>query len=269
MKHLIPLALFMLLSSPIQAAEKIMVAQYLADVDDVSWRVGSDAETPGFSDGVTEPWGLSDHQAGSTFQQGLQLGNYRLSGVFDIYHRQSYAGESAYNRESAVTIGSGFQFSPNSITRLFHSLSDEQAMDEANRSRWGGDSQTQRTGLTQTWYFARRKAHISLGYEFEHSETEDLYDELRGHSIVLSSRFPLFWGLSARIQADYAHNSYQEFLGAEEVDSNKQLFRAAIDRSLSRRLYGELQFSYLNEDFEDAELSYSRYVWGLNLRYKY
>ncbi len=259
----------MLISAPVQAAERIEIAQYIADVDDVSWRVGSDAGGGNFGAGVVEPWGLSEHGTGTTLQRGIQLGRYRLSGIFDIYHRQGYVGDELFDRESTVSIGSGVSFSQNSITRLFHSLSDAEVLSDVNRSRWGGDSQSQRLGLTQTWYFARRRAHITLGYEFERGDTQNLYDDRRGHSLVLSSRFPLFWGLSARIQADYAQNSYQEYQGVDEADSDRQLFEAAIDHSLSGRLYGEIRFSYLNEDFEESELSYRRYIWGLNLRYRY
>ncbi|MDA9982940.1 hypothetical protein N9H39_09480, partial [Gammaproteobacteria bacterium] len=84
-----------------------------------------------------------------------------------------------------------------------------------------------------------------------------------------NSQFPLFWGLGARLQANYALNSYDDYRGVSGVDSNKKLFQAAINRSFSQRLFGEFQFSYLDEDFDETELSYRRYVWGLNLRYKY
>lgn len=274
MRSFTPLALFLLLSAPVQAADSIELAQYRADVDDVAWRVGNDLignsdSRSGFGDGVNTPWGSQGEQAAGTFQHHMQVGRYRLSGLFDVYHRQGVTEDQSYNTKNTVSVGSGFSVSPNSITHLFHSLSDEQNTNDEYPARWGGDSQAQRTGLTQTWFFARRKAHITLSYEFEQSETQALYEDLSGHSIVFSSRFPLFWGLSARISADYANNSYQEYLGVDDVGSEKQLFQAAIDHSLSRRLYGEFGFSYLNEDFDDSELSYRRYVWGLNLRYRY
>ena len=125
------------------------------------------------------------------------------------------------------------------------------------------------TGLSQTWFFSRRRAQITLGYGFEQNVTEDLYDDLRAHSVIFRSRFPLFLGLSARIHADYAHNSYENYLGYNDVGSARKLFQASIDQSFGRRLLGELRFSYTDEDFDDSDLSYRRSVWGLNLKYKY
>lgn len=252
-----------------QAADTLDVAEYRADVDDVAWRVGSETENVDFGDGVTEPWGLSEQQTAASIERRGRFGPYRLSGVFDIYHRQSTSALQPYDQESGLSVGPRFSFTPNSFTQLFVSLSREQALDEINHGPWGGDSFTQRTGLSQTWYLARPRAQITLGYGFGRGETEDLYADLRSHSVVFSSRFPLFWGLSARIQADYAQNAYRDYLGVSEVDSEKQLFLAGINRAFTQRLYGEFQFSYLNEDFDDANLSYRRYVWGLNLRYRY
>ena len=264
------LTTFLLAAVSVQAADRIELAQYQADVDDVLWQVGVDSEDTGFGDGVSEPWGLQQNEISGSIERRFKLGPYRLSGMFDIYHRQSFTGTAPYDTENAVSFGPGFSFTPNTVTQLFYSLSQEQSQDGVvGRERWGGDSSSQRTGLSQTWFFARQRAQITLGYEFEQSDTEDIYDDLRAHSVVFSSRFPLFWGLSARLNADYAQHSYVDYLGAGDAESDRQLFQATIDHSFTRRLYGEFQFSYLNEEFDDADLSYRRYVWGLNLRYRY
>lgn len=263
------LTTFLLAAVSVQAADRIELAQYQADVDDVVWQVGVDGGDAGFGDGVNESWGLQYNQVSGSVERKFKLGSYRLSGIFDIYHRQSLAGTEFYDSENAVSFGPGFSFTPNTATQFFYSLSEEQSQDDLSTARWGGDSSSQRTGLSQTWFFARQRAQITLGYEFEQGDTEDIYDDLRAHSVVFSSRFPLFWGLSARLKADYAQNSYLDYLGSSDVESDRQLFQATIDHSFTRRLYGEFQFSYLNEEFDDADLSYRRYVWGLNLRYRY
>ncbi len=246
----------------------MQVAEYRADVDDVSWRVGENGNLY-FGDGVTEPWGLSKRQAATSIETESGVGPYRLTNIFDLYHGQSSSALSPYAQQSSLSVGPKFSFVPNSFAQLFVSLSRRQILDERSYGSWGGDSFTQKAGLSQTWFLARRKAQITLGYGFEQGDTEDLYNDLRSHSVVFSSRFPLFWGLSARIQADYAHNTYQDYLGASDANSESQLFLAGINRAFSERLYGEFQFSYLNEDFDDADLSYRRTVWGLNLRYQY
>jgi len=252
-----------------EAAGGVQVAEYRADVDDVSWMVGAETRDIRSGDGVTEPWGLSGVETAGSVERGFDLDQYRLSGIFDLYRRDSTTAAEAYDTESKLSVGSKFYFSPNSITKLFYSLEQDQALDSASSGRWGGDSFVRSTGLTQTWYFARRRAHITLGYGFEQSETEDLYDDLRAHSVIFRSRFPLFWGLGARLQANYAQNSYSDYRGVSGVDSDQKLFQAAINHSFNQRLFGEFQFSYLDEDFDKTELSFRRYVWGLNLRYKY
>lgn len=269
MKRVYILFALLTVTPPLQAAGGIQLAEYRADVDDVTWSVGTQSVDLGFGDGITEPWGLTGAGASSYVEKGIRLGSYRLYGGFDILNRQSFSGAQLYDTENTVSVGPRFAFSPNTFTNLFYSLGQGQSLDDLNRDRWGGDSSTQRAGLTQTWFLARRKANITLGYGFEQSETEDLYQDLRAHSLAFSTKFPLFWGLSARIQADYALNTYDDYLGAGEVESDRQMFRAAINREFSRRLYGEFRFSYLNEEFDDTELSYRRYVWGLNLRYRY
>ena len=251
------------------AAGGIQVAEYRADVDDIAWNVGVETQDIRSGDGVTEPFGLTGVETTGTAERGFNLGSYRLSGMFDLYHRQNSAADQAYDTEAKFSVGPKFYFSPNSVARLFYSLEQDQALDDSSSGRWGGDSFARRTGLSQTWHFARRRAQITLGYGFEQSETEDIYDDLSAHSVIFNSRFPLFWGLGARIQANYAQNSYDDYLGVGGVDSNKKLFQAAINRSFSQRLLGEFQFSYLDEDFDETELSYRRYIWGLNLRYKY
>ena len=195
------LAFILLFAIQAQATEPIQVAEYRADVDDIAWRVGTETEHVPFGDGVTEPWRLSDQQTTTSVEAGRRFGPYRLSGIFDIYHRQSTNLGQPYEQETGLSVGPKFSFTPNSFTQLFVNLSREQVFDDINYGPWGGDSFTQRTGLNQTWYLARPKAQITLGYGFEQGDTEDLYKDLRGHSVVFSSRFPLFWGLSARIRA--------------------------------------------------------------------
>ena len=250
------------------ATGPLQVAEYRADVDDVAWRVGENGNLY-FGNGVTEPWGLSRQQATSSVEKESQVGPYSLTSAFDLYQGQSSSALSPYAQRSGLSVGPRFSFLPNSFTQLFVSLSRRQMLDETYHDPWGGDSFTQGTGLSQTWFLARRKAQITLGYGFEQGDTEDLYDDRRSHSVVFSSRFPLFWGLSARIQANYAHNTYQDYLGTNGANSEKQLFLAGIHRAFSQRLYGEFRFSYLNEDFGNTDLSHRRTVWGLNLRYQY
>lgn len=269
MKYVYLSSLLLSFATMSMAGEPVQIAQYQADVDDVVWRVGTEADNTRFGDGVTKPWGLSQQRASTSMEAAGQLGRYRLSSILDIYQHHGFSGAETYDVGTGFTAGPGLSLTPNSITRLFVSLSQEQVRDDIDAARWGGDSATQRTGLRQTWFLARRRAQITLDYGFERGDTEDIYDDRRSHSIVLSSRFPLFWGLSARINADYAHNSYLEYLGINDVNSDKQLFQASINRSFTERLYGEFQFSYLNEKFDDSELSYRRYSWGLNLRYQY
>ena len=268
MRYVYFLAFIFLFPVHVQATGPLQVAEYRADVDDVTWRVGENGNFY-FGDGVTEPWGLSKQQAITSIETESRVGPYHLNNVFDLYQEQSSSALSPYTQQSGLSIGPKFSFLPNSFTQLFVSLSQRQMLDETSYDPWGGDSLKQKAGLSQTWFSARRKAQITLGYGFEQGDTEDLYDDLRSHSVVFSSRFPLFWGLSARIHADYAHNTYQDYLGTSEATSEKQLFLAGIHRAFTERLYGEFQFSYLNKDFDDTDLSYRRAVWGLNLRYRY
>ncbi|MFC1681961.1 hypothetical protein ACFL1S_09390 [Pseudomonadota bacterium] len=210
------------------AAEGLQVAEYRADVDDVSWSAG-------------------------------------VEGV-DLY---GDADSLAVDADGESSIGPRHYFSPNSFAQLFYSLDPGGADEDLYPGLGIADVDTQRTGLSQTWFFARRKAQITLGYGFEQSATEELYDDYRAHSLVFRSRFPLFLGLSARIHADYIHNSYDSYLGYSNVGSDTRLFQASIDQPLGRGLLGELRFSYTDENFDDSDLSYSRYVWGLNLKYRY
>ena len=269
MKYVYLSALMLSFATGSIADERLQVAQYKADVDDVVWRVGTETEDVRFGDGVTEPWGLEQQQLNTSLEASGRLGSYRLSGILDIYQHQSRSSTDTHEVGTGLYAGSGLSVSPNSLTQLFVSLSQQQVREQTDAGTWGGDSFNRRAGLKQTWYMARRRAHITLDYGLEQGDTENLYQDRRSHSIVLSSKFPLFWGLSARINADYAHNTYQDYLGAADVSSDTQLFQASINRSFSERLYGEFQFSYLNEDFDDSELSYRRYSWGMNLRYKY
>lgn len=252
-----------------EATQGLQVAEYRADVDDVAWTVGVETGRLRSGDGITEPWGLTEEESKSFLEKGFRIGSYRLSAIFDLYRSHDTIAAEPYKTESQVSLGPKLYFSPDSFAQLFYSFARDDVNDGVNSSRWGGDSIAQRSGLSQTWYLARRRAQITLGYGFEQSETEDLYDDLRAHSVIFSSRFPLFWGLSARIYADYAQNSYDNYLGAGDVGSDRKLFLASIDQSLGRGLLGELRFSYMDEDFDDAELSYRRYVWGLNLKYSY
>ena len=264
-----PLALVLLLLPCAGMAQGMQVAEYRADVDDLAWRVGVESDNLRTGDGVTEPWGLTAEETKSLVERGFRIGPYRLSAIFNLYRSQGTIAGDPYETDSKVTFGPKLFFSPDSFAHLYYSFESEDTYDDSATDRWGGDSTAQRAGLNQTWYLARRRAQIILGYGFEQSGSEDLYDDLRAHSVVFSSRFPLFWGLSARIQADYAHNSYDGYLGVSDVDSDRKLFQASIDQSLGRGLLGEFRFSYMDEDFDDPDLSYRRYVWGLNLKYRY
>ena len=206
----------------------------------------------------------------------IQVAEYRAdvddvewsAGVDAVEHLYDDA-DSITSTDSGFIIGPRHHFSPNSFAQLFYSQDPGREEKDLYSGLWAADSSAQRTGLSQTWYFARRRAQITLGYGFEQSVNEDLSDDFRAHSLIFSSRFPLFLGLSARIQANYVHNSYDNYLGYSDVGSDTRLFQASIDQPLGHGLLGELRFSYTDENFDDSDLSYSRYVWGLNLKYRY
>jgi hypothetical protein len=233
MRILLLLTAFALISLRASASEEIQVAEYRADVDDVAWSVGVDSG--------------------------------------DLYSTKGNLALYSNDPDNEV-IGPRLYSTPNSFAQLYYYGLDREDDEYDLYSVYAlrGESSSQRTtGLSQTWFFARKRARITLGYEFEQSETDQLYDDLRAHSVIFRSRFPLFWGLSARINADYAHNTYDNYLGFSDIGSDRTLFQASIDQSLGKGLLGELKFSYTDEDFGDSDLSYRRYVWGLNLKYKY
>ena len=162
-------------------AAEFQVAEYRADVDDLVWNLGSQPGTPAYPAADADVEGV---QESSRLVYGLELGTYQFPEIFDQY--QSISNGENNPPEDAITLGPTIQFSPNSVAQLFYS--DEQ--DQGAETPEIGDSFARRAGLTQTWYLARRQARITLGYEFERSETDDVYDDLQAHSVVFSSRFP-------------------------------------------------------------------------------
>ena len=245
-------------------ADTMIVAEYRADKD-----ASAVFDAKATNLGVEHPWGVKQQSVNGSFGRDFKLGRHKLFGFFDISQSQLYASDSLYGIDHSIKVGPALSFTPNTSTHFFYGLNQAEVLREYTGPRRGGDSTAQRTGLAHAWYDLGRGAEITLGYEFEQRSLEDRYDDRRAHSINLSGRFPLFWGMRAEVEADYARNSYYDYRDAGAAESSRQLLRAAVDRAISERLYGELQFSYLTEEFDDAELSYRRQIWGLNLRYRY
>jgi len=214
-----------------------------------------------------QPASLRIQEISSSLQHDVPVGGFRLSGALDITHRQSYWVGEPYSRSYSVRFGPKFALSPASVFHLYYGF-DQDATQRHSLGR-GTDTDSTRTGLAHTWYLFGKNAEIRLGYEFEQGSQEDRYDDMQGHSINVSGRFNLFWGMNARLEADYSRVSYPEFAGQFGLESDRREFRAILSRSFGERLYGDLHYSYSDEDFDQSAPFQRRRTWGLNFRYEY
>ena len=261
--------------SSVMAGEAIQVAEYRADTDPARIAPGITRDIVNASElriggpSVDYPWETNRKEFIEGYEGSLLLGRHTLSGVLDVRQSQGLGVSAPLRFSQSVIFGPKYAFSPRFETLLYRGYDRDDVMDaEVGLGRYG-ESDTTRTGLAQIIYLADRRAAIRLGYEFEQANRQDLYTDGYGHSLNVSGRFPLFWGLRASVEADYGRFSYPEYEGVADTASNRHQFRAAISHSLTERLHGGMQYSYLNEDFDDAPLSYQRHTWGLNFRYDY
>ncbi len=255
-------------------ADNIVLAEYRADRDgfDVSpWnnRVQLRHDTRIGDERPEEPSGLISHELLTSIERAMSIAGYSFSGVVDVAHSENSLGGQPYGRAQSVRVGPRFSLTPSSSTMLYYGVDDEQMHGAATGYAGRGSGDAVRTGLEQVWYLADHRAELRLGYEFEQARVEEIYEEARGHSVNLSGRFPLFWGLRASVAADYGRYAYQEFNAGQDVAADRLQFRAAVGRYFVERLYATLNYSYLDEDFDEASLSSRRQSWGLNLRYEY
>lgn len=272
MKILVSLAGLLLMVQN-AGAEVLLVAEYRADHDPLalsqddaltveSWvplAPASDYDPPGL---------LGSEWSGSLTRP---LGNFggALTGFLDLRHRRAFWAHQPYSHTGSVTLGPRFALRPGLETVLYYGYDHDSLAEGAEQYGNPGDAATSRTGLAQIWRIGGQGAQLRFGYEYAQGDREDLYEDMQGHSLNVSGRFPLFWGLRASVEADYSRNYYLEYAGSSGLDSDRTRLKAAISRSFGDRLFGGMHFSVLDEEFAESPLSYRRHSWGLNLRLAY
>ena len=281
MKTLASLATLLLLIE-VANAEGLVVAEYRADQDPVALG-DADASVPGPpASFVAESWtllppasdydplGLRGSELSSSVTSPLgEPAGRPLSGFLDFRHRRTFWADQPYSQTGSITVGPRLALSPGLETVLYYGYDQDSLAQGAEHYGNPGDAATSRTGLAQIWRIGREGAQLRFGYEYAQGDRDNLYEDMQGHSLNVSGRFPLFWGLRASLAADYSRNYYLEYAGSSGLDSDRTRLKAAISRSFGDRLFGGMHFSVLDEEFAESPLSYRRHSWGLNLRLAY
>lgn len=261
------------------SAAPLVVAEYRADLDatviersDSSLKTGLEVgQVTGLEEfDEYQPLGLIGSELGGSVELPFVFRGTAFTGILDFRQRQTFWADRPYAQSHSVAFGPSVSLRAGSETRFYYGYERESLANDIYGLPDPGDNETTRTGLAQIWHLGRRNAEIRLGYEFARADREPLFEDRRGHSVNVSSRFPLFWGLRASVAADYSRLMYPEYGGGFDLQSDRTHLRAAISRSFGGRFYGGMHISYLDEEFdEESPLSYRRHAWGLNLRYDY
>ena len=216
------------------------------------------------------PGNLYSEEVGGSQEQSWTVGKYSLSGVLDWSHRTNYLAGEPYSDEQYLSLGSKFHFGDNSETYLYYGYGQDQLNEGSDLYRGFGDAQTTRTGLFQSLYFADQQARLGVGYEYATGDRNQIYQGLQGHEINVSGDVHIGWGFSAHLEAGYGLYSYNEYEGVQgNLNSARTNMRAGISRNFNPNFSWGLHYSYVDEQFDLADLSQSRHTWGLDLEYRY
>lgn len=216
------------------------------------------------------PANLYGRELRGSQQRSWSMGDYKLSGVMDWGYRSNYLAGEHYGDESFVSLGSRFSFGENDETYLYYGLDRDQLGEASHYSGGFGDSETRRTGLSETLYFGEQRAQVGVGYEYASGDRDLLYQGLEGHEVNVSGRVRIGWGFNAHLEAGYGLYSYSEYDGVRgDLNSARTNMRAGISRSFTPSLSWGLHYTYTDEEFDVSELSQSSRTWGLSLEYRY
>ena len=253
--------------------QSFLLAEYRADRDlempGTAPRWQSDIETSvttmkGGDDGA--PLDLKTQTLAGSVERRMRLGPLTLSGAMDVHHRQAQWVGEPYSQEQSIRFGPKLMFGRGNVTHFYYGIGQEELL--GHRYGPDGDTESTRTGLTHTWSWGGDK-HIRVGYEFEQGSREDVYQDMQGHSISVSGLFPMGWGLHAQLLADYSRYNYPVYSGSFGMASDRRAFTATLSRSFGEGLYGDLHYSYYDEDFGDTPFTQRRRAFGVHLRYQY
>jgi hypothetical protein len=219
---------------------------------------------------LSYPGGLYAEEIGGSRERSWSIGKYTLTGVLDWGHRANYWAGERYSDEQYFALGSKFQITDNIETELYHGQGRDRLGAAADWHAGFGDSETTRTGLSQTVYFADQQARVGVGYEYATGRRALLYEGQEGHEINVSGQVQIGWGFNAHLEAGYGLFSYNEYDGIQgNLSSARTNMRAGISRAFTSSLSWGMHYSYVDEEFDLSNLSQSRQTWGLNLEYRY
>lgn len=252
-----------LVAGAVYAGSPIRIAEYRADHTPLTHRpaeaINPDLELS--SD-------ISPTARDSSLLRSIAVGTYVISSGLDYRFREALS-DRGFDELDGLTVASKPTSTPSRTMHLYHGFTRDGVSELGYRYNPSQALDVWRSGLAQVWNLAPWQAQIVLGYEFERGKSSDHYDGLRGHSLNVQGRFPLWWGFEANLEAGFSRQSYAEFGGQMDLASDRRSLSAGIGRSFTERLQANLQFMYADEDFEESPMSYSRQTWGLNLRYDY
>ncbi|MDH3690178.1 MAG: hypothetical protein OEU36_11940 [Gammaproteobacteria bacterium] len=218
-----------------------------------------------------DSWGLHFPTRSESMETyGATLGS-TLIGTLDRRYLWTLSDPSGLAMTHDITVGPRIDVADDISTQFYYRSSGQGGFGGEMPNIRGLNQATEldAAGLAQVWRFTDGGGQLRLGYEFAHDRTEDLRYVKVGHSLNLSGRFPLRWGLHARMAADYSVNTYPEYEGSSDLVSERWGYSAGLVGSFGARFEGGVHYLHTAEEFDDSVPSYGRRGWGLNLRYIY
>lgn len=252
-------------------ADNILVAEFRADQSGVSEVLAGPGSNYGLDYPIGNyPIGLYTDAVGQSRARSWSIGQYKIAGVVNWGHRTHYLAGRPYSDRQFLSLGSKLWVGDTIETYLYYGYGRDQLSPVAGLFSDLGDAHAAWTGLSQTLYFADRRASVGVGYEYATGSRENLYQDRQGHRIDLTGELALGWGFDAYLEAGYGLYSYDQYGSVgRELSSAMTNMRAGISHSFTPSLSWGLHYSYIDEQFDLSKLSQTRETWGLNLEYRY
>ncbi|MDH3637453.1 MAG: hypothetical protein OES09_03195 [Gammaproteobacteria bacterium] len=205
----------------------------------------------------------------SSWLNSIARQTYSISSGLEYRFRETLWGDRRFDTFSALTVAPLLDPAPRTTTHFYQGFTRDDVSGLGYRYNPDKAADVWRTGLAQIWNLPAWQAQILLGYEFEQGPSSEFSDGLKGHSLNLRGRIPLWWGFEANLEAGVSRQNYPEYGGAWDLESDRRSIRAGVTHTFTEQLKADFLFMYADEAFDVSPLSYRSHTWGLNLRYDY
>jgi hypothetical protein len=122
-------------------------------------------------------------------------------------------------------------------------------------------------GITQYFFFAKKKGYLRLEYAYDHDSTRGSNWDYEGHEVNAALNFPFLLGSSMDLSVGYYEQDYDndDSFFLKKRDDEEVSYSGSIMKRFGKRYMVDLRFTRIENDSNISFYEYDRNIWTITV----